>query len=116
MAPAGGYKGFGIGLIGEVMCAALTGSNLGPQMGSFMADDGKAIGCGQFFIALEPKLFSGGLFDKQIKNLIKSILAQKGTRLPNARREASRARLKRDGLQVETELYERLRSFAAGAS
>jgi len=116
MAPAGGYKGFGAGLIVEVMCAALTGSNLGPQMGSFMADDGKAIGCGQFFIALEPKVFSGGLFDKQIKTLTKSILAQKGTRLPNARREASRSRLTRDGLQLENELYERLRSFAAGAS
>ena len=59
MAPAGGYKGFGQGLIVEVMCAALAGASRGPQMGSFMANDGLPIGCGQFFIALEPKGFSG---------------------------------------------------------
>ncbi len=39
MAPAGGHKGFGQGLIVEVMCAALAGANRGPQMGSFMANE-----------------------------------------------------------------------------
>jgi (2R)-3-sulfolactate dehydrogenase (NADP+) len=113
MAAAGGYKGFGQGLIVEVMCAALTGSNLGPQMGSFMLSDGKPIGCGQFFIGLEPKVFSDGLFDKQIKALTKSILAQEGTRLPNARREANQKRLKKEGLPIDTALHDRLQDFAA---
>jgi (2R)-3-sulfolactate dehydrogenase (NADP+) len=116
MAPAGGYKGFGQGLIVEVMCAALTGSNRGPQMGSFMVNDGKPIGCGQFFIALEPKGFSGGLFDRQIKALIKSILSQEGARLPNSRREANQLRLKRDGLPIDYALHDRLQRFAAEAS
>ena len=91
MAPAGGHKGFGQGLIVEVMCAALTGSNRGPQMGSFMANDGKPIGCGQFFIALEPKIFSGGLFEGQIRALTKSIISQKGRAcpMPAARRTKS---------------------------
>lgn len=113
MAPAGGYKGFGQGLIVEVMCAALTGSNRGPQMGSLMANDGKPVGCGQFFIALEPKIFSGGLFDKQITALIKSITAQDGARMPNARRAANQQRLKREGLPIERSLYDRLAGFAA---
>src|SRR5688572_28752762 len=86
MAPAGGHKGFGQGLIVEVMCAALADANRGPQMGSFMANDGKPIGCGQFFIALEPKIFSGGIFDKQVAALIKSIVSQDGARMPNTRR------------------------------
>jgi (2R)-3-sulfolactate dehydrogenase (NADP+) len=43
MAPSGGYKGFGQGLIVEVMCAAMTGSLLGPQMGSFVDNDGRPI-------------------------------------------------------------------------
>ena len=116
MAPAGGYKGFGQGLIVEVMCAALTGSNRGPQMGSFMADDGKPIGCGQFFIALEPKVFSGGVFDRQIRALIKSIASQEGARMPNSRREANQKRLRQEGLPIERALYERLQSFAAGTS
>jgi (2R)-3-sulfolactate dehydrogenase (NADP+) len=111
MAAAGGYKGFGQGLIVEVMCAALAGALRGPQMGSFMENDGKPIGCGQFFIALAPDQFSGGQFFKQVAALAKSITAQKGARLPNARREANRKRLAKDGLPIDRALYERLQSF-----
>jgi (2R)-3-sulfolactate dehydrogenase (NADP+) len=113
MAPAGGYKGFGVGLIVEVMCAALAGARRGPDMGSFMANDGKPIGCGQFFIALDPKGFSGGAFAKQIGALSRSILAQDGARLPNARRAANQKRLAKEGLPIERALYARLKGFAA---
>jgi (2R)-3-sulfolactate dehydrogenase (NADP+) len=112
MAPAGGYKGFGQGLIVEVMCAALTASNRGPQMGSFQANDGKPIGCGQFFIAIEPGMFAGGAFAKQVTALVKSITAQEGARMPNARRAANIKRLSKEGLAIDKALYERLRSFA----
>lgn len=112
MAPAGGYKGFGQGLIVEVMCAALAGALRGPEMGSFMEDDGRPIGCGQFFIALAPEGFSGGRFLAQVTALAKSITGQKGARLPNSRREANRKRLAREGLPIERDLYERLKSFA----
>ncbi|NJO33962.1 MAG: Ldh family oxidoreductase [Rhodospirillales bacterium] len=108
----GGYKGFGQGLIVEVMCAALAGAWRGPQMGSFMANDGKPIGCGQFFIALDPKAFSGGAFAKQITALAKSITSQDGARLPNARRAANQRRLAKEGLPIDRALYDRLKSFA----
>lgn len=111
MAPAGGYKGFGQGLIVEVMCAALAGAWRGPQMGSFMANDGKPIGCGQFFIALEPQAFSGGAFAKQLAALAKSITSQDGARLPNARRAANQKRLAKEGLPIDRALYDRLQSF-----
>jgi (2R)-3-sulfolactate dehydrogenase (NADP+) len=112
MAPAGGYKGFGQGLIVEVMCAALAGALRGPEMGSFMENDGRPIGCGQFFIAIEPKMFSGGAFEAQVKALKTSITAQPGARLPNARREANIKRLKKEGLPIERALHEKLKSFA----
>lgn len=112
MAPAGGHKGFGQGLIVEVMCAAVTGSNLGPQMGSFM-DNGKPIGCGQFFIAFAPKKFAGSGFDRQIATLVSSITSQPGARLPNSRRTANIVRAKRHGLQIEEGLLARLKGFAA---
>lgn len=111
MAPSGGYKGFGQGLIVEVMCAALAGALRGPQMASFMENDGRPIGCGQFFIALEPQMFSGGLFAKQISALAKSITAQPGARLPNARRQANIKRLSKEGLSIDRKLYERLKEF-----
>lgn len=112
IAPSGGYKGFCQGLIVEVMCAALAGANRGQQMGSFMADDGKFIGCGQFFIALEPKIFSGGLFDKQIAALISSIIAQPGARMPYSKRTENQKLLKRNGLQIEVPLFEVLKRFS----
>jgi (2R)-3-sulfolactate dehydrogenase (NADP+) len=110
IAPSGGYKGFGQGLIVEVMCAALAASFRGPQMGSFI-DNKKPIGCGQFFIAINPKKFAGTTFDKQIRALIKSITSQKGARMPNARREASQKRLKKQGLKIDQALYIRIKSF-----
>jgi (2R)-3-sulfolactate dehydrogenase (NADP+) len=112
MAPSGGYKGFGQGLIVEVMCAALAGANRGPQMGSFMANDGKPIGCGQFFIAIDPDAFSGGAFARQVTALVKSITGQDGARMPNARRAANQKRLAKEGLQIDRALHERLKSFA----
>ena len=112
MAPSGGYKGFGWGLIVEVMCAALTGSNRGPQMGSFMLNDGKPIGCGQFFIAIEPEMLSAGAFAKQVTALTKSITSQEGARLPNSRRAANIKRLSKEGIPIDKALYDRLKSFA----
>jgi (2R)-3-sulfolactate dehydrogenase (NADP+) len=111
MAPSGGYKGFGQGLIVEVMCAAMTASNRGLEMGSFMAND-KPIGCGQFFIAFNPKKFAGSMFDKQIAALVKSITSQPGARMPNSRREANIKRSKKTGLEIDANLLKRLQGFA----
>ncbi len=112
MAPSGGYKGFGLGLMTEVLCAAVAGAFLGPQMGSFVEDDGRMIGNGQFFIAIEPTTFSGGLFAPQIAALCGSILAQDGARLPNARRVQNRARAALEGVEIDDSLLARLRGFA----
>ena len=111
MVPSGGYKGFGQGLIVEVMCAALTGSLRGPQMGSMVESDGKAVGNGQFFIAIDPRKFSAGEFDAQVKALTKSITAQQGARMPNSRREANIRRLKKTGLPIDNVLLAQLQSF-----
>ena len=112
MVPAGGPKGFGQGLIVETMCAALAASLRGPQMGSFVENDGRPIGCGQFFIAISPKLFAPGTFARQVKALEKSITAQEGARMPNSRRTANQKRLAKEGLPIERALHERLASFA----
>ena len=49
MAPAGGYKGFGLGLFVEIMSACLTGSNLGIEASSFANDQGDPPGTGTIF-------------------------------------------------------------------
>jgi (2R)-3-sulfolactate dehydrogenase (NADP+) len=112
MVPAGGHKGFGQGLIVEVMCAAMTGSLRGLQMGSMVADDGKAVGNGQFFIALNPKLFAAN-FDSQVKALAKSITSQNGARMPNSKRQDNSKRLKKSGLMINAELLAKIESYCA---
>ena len=111
MAPSGGAKGFSIGLIVEVLCAAVAGGSLGPDMGSFTDDDGRPIDNGQFFIAIDPGRFSGGVFGDRVSTLTASILAQDGARLPNQRREANIARLMREGLTLDADLHARLQAF-----
>lgn len=111
MAPSGGYKGFGQGLIVEVMCAAVSGALLGTQMASFVENDRRHVDSGQFFIAIDPQRFSDGSFDRQIKALTRAILAQEGARLPNSRREANRKQLSETGLTLARDLHDRIRSF-----
>jgi (2R)-3-sulfolactate dehydrogenase (NADP+) len=77
-----------------------------------MENDGRPIGCGQFFIALEPRMFSGGAFFRQVAALAKSVTAQEGARLPNSRRGENRKRLAKEGLPIGRMLHERLKSFA----
>ena len=112
MAPAGGVKGFSIGLLVEVLCAAVAGGKLGPDQGSFTDDDGRFIDNGQFFIAINPETFSSGTFSRTIEALMRSITSQEGARLPNARREANKKRLAQEGLPIDADLLERLRGFA----
>jgi (2R)-3-sulfolactate dehydrogenase (NADP+) len=81
-------------------------------MGSFTEDDGRMIGNGQFFIAVEPEKFSGGLFAPQIRVLCDSITADPGARLPNARRVRNRARSAAEGLEIDDDLLTRLQGFA----
>jgi (2R)-3-sulfolactate dehydrogenase (NADP+) len=112
MAPSGGVKGFAIGLLVEVLCAALGGGKLGTEQGSFTDDDGRPIDNGQFFIAIDPQVVSGGSFDATIAKLVTSITDQDGARLPNARRVANQARLAALGLEIDADLLTRLRGFA----
>jgi (2R)-3-sulfolactate dehydrogenase (NADP+) len=110
-APAGGYKGFNQGLIVEIMCAALAGGNLGLHMGSFSANDGRPIGCGQFFIAIDPDRFGGAQFAKTVKALIRAVTSQKGARLPISRRAENQKRFAKSGITVEKRIVDRLKGF-----
>jgi hypothetical protein len=109
---AGGVKGFSIGLLVEVLCAALAGGKLGTDQGSFTDDDGKPIDNGQFFVAFDPGKFSGGGFDQTITKLVASMTEQDGARLPNARRETNKLRLAEQGIPIDAALYETLKGFA----
>ncbi len=110
MAPSGGYKGVGIGLLTEVMAAALTGAYLGIDAAPFSGTKGGPPRTGQFFLAIDPAVTAGGAFAGRISALADAIAEQPGARLPGQGRRAARKRHDREGIQVSTALLERVRT------
>ena len=115
MAPSGGYKGFGVGLLVEVMAAALSGANLGIHASPFSGTAGGPPGTGQFFLAISPAAFAGDGFGPRIADLCAAITAQEGAHLPGQRRAANRARSDADGIPVPADLHARIAGLAGGA-
>lgn len=108
MRPAGGYKGFGVGLMVEIFAAALSGANLSTEASPFAGPKGGPPGTGQCFIAIEPSGLSGGTFEASMERLAASISDQEGARLPGARRAENRARIEAGGVAVDDALLERI--------
>jgi len=77
-----GYKGYGIGLMVEVLAAALTGSNLSTEVPPLKTPEGAPHDLGQFYVLIDPGSFSGPVFSEKIAALAASIEAQEGARLP----------------------------------
>ncbi len=104
MAPAGGYKGFGMGLLVELMAACLAEATLGKDASPFAGPLGGPPATGQCFIGLWP---GAGFYDR-VARLCEAILAQPGARLPGAQRKANRARLQDQGVEVPDALLARI--------
>jgi len=109
MRPAGGYKGFGIGLTVEILAAALSGAKLSAEASPFSGTAGGPPSTGQFFIAIDPDAFAGAAFAPALERLCESIEEQDGARLPGARRAANRKRIEAEGVAVDETLLKRIR-------
>lgn len=116
MAPAGGYKGVGIGLMTEIMAAALTGATLGIDAAPFSGTAGGPPKTGQFFLAVDPAAMAGDAFSRRVADLVAAITGQPGARLPGQGRQAARARSDRDGIEVDADLVATIRDGMAAAA
>ena len=114
MAPSGGYKGFGIGLLVEVMAAALSGATLGIHASPFSGTEGGPPRTGQCFLALSPDAFSSDTFDDRIQALTQAIATQGEARLPGSHRLGHRQRSESDGASVDQSLVDRIQSITVG--
>ena len=113
MSPNGGYKGFGTGLLVEVMAAALSGAMLGIEASPFSGTSGGPPKTGQCFLALDPNAYSGSIFNERISVLTEAIQSQDGPRLPGARRMENRKRIDLEGVHVSDSLIEKIESYYA---
>jgi len=70
----GGYKGYGISMVVEILCSILTGMNFGPEITPMFSDFEKQRHLGHFFLAINISKFQDILiFKKRFKNLIDSL-------------------------------------------
>jgi (2R)-3-sulfolactate dehydrogenase (NADP+) len=113
MLPAGGYKGFGVGMMVELLAACLAGAVLSKDASPFSGTVGGPPNTGQCFIVIDPEAMSGSLFATKVEEVVQAIVGQPGARLPGARRIENRQRTDREGVSVPEELIARINHFHA---
>ena len=103
---AGGYKGYGLGLMVEVLAAGLTGSRLSVDVPPLKAPEGPPHDLGQFYVVIDPSGYSGDGFTERLTALAATIAEQPGARLPGTGREAP------DNVDLEPDLWEATQALA----
>ena len=112
MMPSGGYKGFGVGLLVEILASCLAGSVSSKEASPFSGTAGGPPNTGQCFIAFDPAAFSGELFTQRISALVDAIAAQEGARVPGSKGQRNRLSTQENGVQVDEALLARINKFA----
>ncbi|TCL09897.1 (2R)-3-sulfolactate dehydrogenase (NADP+) [Shimia isoporae] len=114
MAPSGGYKGVGAAVLVELMAAAMTGATLGIDASPFAGTAGGPPKTGQFFLAIDPAVTSGGGYAANVARLVGAFQEQDGARLPGDGRKAHRLRARTEGVAVNVATLEKIEAIIAG--
>jgi len=83
----GGYKGYGFGLMAEVLAAAVTGSVNSLDVKGLKVPEGAPHNLGQFYFIVDPESISGDAFWERLATLSDAVGEQQGARLPGANRQ-----------------------------
>jgi (2R)-3-sulfolactate dehydrogenase (NADP+) len=84
---AGGYKGWGFGLMAELLTAGMTGSVNSLDVAGLKVAEGKPHDLGQFYILVDPGTYHDGFADR-FARVAEAVAAQEGARIPGAARQA----------------------------
>lgn len=110
MAPLGDAKGTVLALMVELMSAGLTGANYSYEQSPFLNAEGGPPGAGQALIAIDPDAF-GVDGRARFATMAQMIGSSEGARLPGHRRQQLGRDLHRDGIPVDRDLLEEIRSI-----
>ncbi|MDP6964429.1 MAG: Ldh family oxidoreductase [Acidimicrobiales bacterium] len=80
---AGGYKGYGLGLMAELLAGALTGSRLSIEVPPLKTPEGEPHDLGQFYVVIDVEAYDD-MFMQRLEKLADAIESQAGARLPGA--------------------------------
>jgi (2R)-3-sulfolactate dehydrogenase (NADP+) len=104
MQPVGGPKGAALALMVEMLAAGLTGARLAADAGSFFEAQGGPPGTGQLLLAIDPSALGGAEAEARIGALAAAFEGNGDARLPGRRRQATAARIRADGIEVDAAL------------
>ncbi|MDG1471854.1 MAG: Ldh family oxidoreductase [Ascidiaceihabitans sp.] len=76
----GGYKGWGFGLMAEVLAAGMTGSVLSRDVKPLKAPEGPHHDLGQYYIIMDPVVSDG--FVERLERIAEAVSADEGARMP----------------------------------
>ena len=79
----GGYKGYGLGLMAELLAGALTGSRLSVEVPPLKTPEGEPHDLGQFYVVIDVEAYDDR-FLQRVEKLADVIESQPGARLPGA--------------------------------
>ncbi|MFT7587444.1 MAG: (2R)-3-sulfolactate dehydrogenase (NADP+), partial [Cellvibrionaceae bacterium] len=108
LSPLGGAKGYGLGLMVELMAAGLTGGNWAFEAPQFGNNEGGYPDVGQTFIAIDPAKTGGEAYLERVEHMLGALLEQDGVRLPGGRRAEFRATAEANGIVVPDALIEKI--------
>tara|TARA_R110002096_G_scaffold129449_3_gene278218 strand:- start:2751 stop:3728 length:978 start_codon:yes stop_codon:yes gene_type:complete len=103
---AGGYKGWGFGLMVELLAAGMTGSVNSLDVKGLKLPEGAPHGLGQFYILMDPTTY-GDDFSARFARVAQAVAAQDGARIPGADRRV------RDVVDVPDALWALVDTLAA---
>jgi (2R)-3-sulfolactate dehydrogenase (NADP+) len=97
----------------ELICAALTGSSIGPEADSFFSDKGNKPRIGHAFLAIDPGALAGReRYLERVETVVTTMLKDEGVRLPGARRFASERKLRAEGIEIADDLMKKIEALA----
>ncbi len=83
---SGGYKGYGFGLMAEILAAAFTGGSTSTELEPLKATEGKPHDLGQCYIIIDPTNVSGDVFWDKLSIISEAVTNQPGARLPGSKK------------------------------
>ncbi|MDB9857259.1 Ldh family oxidoreductase [Amylibacter sp.] len=103
----GGYKGWGLGLMVEILAAALTGSVNSLDVKGLKLPDGAPHDLGQFYFLVDPTTFAGDAFYDRLARVTDAVDEQPNARLPGANRVLP------NEVDIDAALWEKTKILAA---
>ncbi len=83
----GGYKGWGFGLMAELLAAGMTGGVASQDVKPLKAPEGPPHDLGQYYLLMDPDL--SGVFGDRLEQVIDAVARDEGTRIPGQGKQGS---------------------------